>query len=685
MRRSENHFRKTAATVRGALKAVATIAAVAVLAACASMGRPEGGAKDELPPVFVRSNPMPGTLEFKGSRVEVFFDENVKLDDAQNKVVVSPIPLQQPSVSANGRRVVVEFRDTLEPNTTYTIDFSDAIRDLNEGNILESYATDFSTGTTRDTLAIAGMVLEARNLEPAQGMLVGVHSDAADSALMLNRFDRIAKTDQYGRFIVRNLPAGSYRIYAINDVNRDYKWDRSEDVAFLNEVLTPRAEAMEVTDTLRSSAGTDSIVNRPGVRLLPNDVLLTWFNENYASQYLKNYTRPDSTRLVIELGAPSDTFPEITMLDGPAAGSRLRDVSVLQYNSRRDTLTYWLRDSRMVAADTMRFAMHYLRTDTLNNLSWTDDTLRIVYKRPAPKKPKKQKTQPDSIATDSTVVKVPTFKITSPTRGSQELNRPLVLEMPAPVERMNAEGMHISQLVDTVWFDLPAPAFTMDSINNPLLYYYNHKWQEGTKYKLTVDSAAVTNIYGIGNEPLSMEFLTKSSEDYSTVQLALTLPEGIDKPVVVELLSTSDKPVASQTLGPDNTVKFEYLAPATYYVRAFIDANGNGTWDTGNVMNHVYPEDTYYYDKKINVRKNWDVQQNWQVDNLPVDKQKPLEIVKNKPKLKESAPVASDPDEEEDDFYTPGYNSVTGSGSHRSGNSGNSRLTSPGNLSGLRQ
>lgn len=677
MHRSENHFRKTAASVRGALKVVAAAAAVVVLAACASMGRPDGGAKDELPPVFVRSNPMPGALEFKGSRVEVFFDENVKLDDAQNKVVVSPIPLQQPSVSANGRKVVVEFRDTLEPNTTYTIDFSDAIRDLNEGNILESYATDFSTGTTRDTLAIAGMVLEARSLEPAQGMLVGVHSDPADSALMLKRFDRIAKTDQYGRFIVRNLPAGSYRIYAINDVNRDYKWDRSEDVAFLDEVLTPHAEAMVVTDTLRSSAGTDSIVTRPGVRLLPNDVLLTWFNENYASQYLKNYTRPDSTRLVIELGAPSDTFPELMMLDGPAAGSRLRDVSVFQYNSRRDSLTYWLRDPRMVAVDTMRFAMHYLRTDTLNNLSWTDDTLRVVYKRPIPKKTKKQKTQPDSIAADSTATKVPTFRITSPTRGSQELNKPLLLEMPAPVERMDAGGMHISQLVDTVWFDLPAPAFTMDSINNPLQYYYNYKWQEGTKYKLTVDSAAVTNIYGIENEPLSMEFLTKSTEDYSTVQLTLTLPEGIDNPVVVELLSTSDKPVASQSLGPDNTVKFEYLAPATYYARAFIDVNGNGTWDTGNVMNHVYPEDTYYYDKKINVRKNWDIQQNWQVDLLPVDKQKPREIVKNKPKLKESEPVAPESDEEEDDFYSPGYNSVTGSGS--------SRLTGNGNLSGIRQ
>ena len=199
---------------------------VTLLAACASIGRPEGGERDELPPVFVRSNPEPGALEFKGNRLNIFFDENIKMEDVMNKVVVSPVQKQPPSISANGKRLTVEFRDTLVDNATYTVDFSDAIRDLNEGNILDGFAFDFSTGSTRDSLVISGMLFEARNLEPAQGMIVGVYSNLSDTAISTLPFERIAKTNQYGQFVIRNLAPGTYNVYAVNDLNRDYHWDR---------------------------------------------------------------------------------------------------------------------------------------------------------------------------------------------------------------------------------------------------------------------------------------------------------------------------------------------------------------------------------------------------------------------------------------------------------------------------
>ncbi len=261
---------------------------VTLLAACASIGRPEGGERDELPPVFVRSNPEPGALEFKGNRLNIFFDENIKMEDVMNKVVVSPVQKQPPSISANGKRLTVEFRDTLVDNATYTVDFSDAIRDLNEGNILDGFAFDFSTGSTRDSLVISGMLFEARNLEPAQGMIVGVYSNLSDTAISTLPFERIAKTNQYGQFVIRNLAPGTYNVYAVNDLNRDYHWDRSEDVAFLGQSVVPEIENITVTDTLRASNGMDSIVMRPGHRYLPNDLLMTWFNENYRPQYLKN-------------------------------------------------------------------------------------------------------------------------------------------------------------------------------------------------------------------------------------------------------------------------------------------------------------------------------------------------------------------------------------------------------------
>ncbi|MDE5658283.1 MAG: Ig-like domain-containing protein, partial [Muribaculaceae bacterium] len=359
-------------------KIVCMSGVVTLLAACASIGRPEGGERDELPPVFVRSNPEPGALEFKGNRLNIFFDENIKMEDVMNKVVVSPVQKQPPSVSANGKRLTVEFRDTLVDNATYTVDFSDAIRDLNEGNILDGFAFDFSTGSTRDSLVISGMLFEARNLEPAQGMIVGVYSNLSDTAISTLPFERIAKTNQYGQFVIRNLAPGTYNVYAVNDLNRDYHWDRSEDVAFLGQSVVPEIENITVTDTLRASNGMDSIVMRQGHRYLPNDLLMTWFNENYRAQYLKNNSRIDSTRIAIELGAPTDTLPVLTLLNTPSAGKRVNEVARTDYSARGDSITYWLTDKAVIKTDTLIVEARYLRTDTLDQLTWTTDTLRLL-------------------------------------------------------------------------------------------------------------------------------------------------------------------------------------------------------------------------------------------------------------------------------------------------------------------
>ena len=232
------------------LRLLVILIAGVTLVACASMGRPEGGPRDEIPPVYVRSNPTPGQLNFNGNKIVIEFDENIALDDPTNKVVVSPAQTNQPVVSALGRKVSVELRDTLLPNTTYTVDFADAIKDLNESNILDGFAIDFATGDSIDSLQISGIVLEARNLELAQGMLVGVYSDLSDTALTTRRFDRIAKTNQLGQFTIRNLKPGDYRIFAVNDVNRDMHWDRSEDVAFYDMTISPSSRPTTVTDTL---------------------------------------------------------------------------------------------------------------------------------------------------------------------------------------------------------------------------------------------------------------------------------------------------------------------------------------------------------------------------------------------------------------------------------------------------
>ena len=177
--------------LRWPLLAILTV----IAAACASMGRPEGGPIDEDPPVFIKSNPAPGQLNVSSDRIIIEFNENIQVDDPLNKVVISPAQKTPAKVTGVGHRVTVMLQDSLRENTTYTLDFTDAIKDLNEGNQIDGFALDFSTGPTLDTLSISGMVFAAENLEPAQSMLVGVHSNLADSALTTLPFDRITRTD----------------------------------------------------------------------------------------------------------------------------------------------------------------------------------------------------------------------------------------------------------------------------------------------------------------------------------------------------------------------------------------------------------------------------------------------------------------------------------------------------------
>ncbi|MDE6489208.1 MAG: Ig-like domain-containing protein, partial [Paramuribaculum sp.] len=387
--------------LRWPLLAILTV----IAAACASMGRPEGGPIDEDPPVFIKSNPAPGQLNVSSDRIIIEFNENIQVDDPLNKVVISPAQKTPAKVTGVGHRVTVMLQDSLRENTTYTLDFTAAIKDLNEGNQIDGFALDFSTGPTLDTLSISGMVFAAENLEPAQSMLVGVHSNLADSALTTLPFDRITRTNQLGQFTIRNLKPGDYHIFAINDVNRDNKWDRSEDIAFYPVTISPTASRAQVSDTLKTADGSaDSIVMREVTVFAPNDILLTWFNENYKSQYMSKNERRQRHIINLEMGAASDTLPSMRFVGGPFDGEDFGLRSVLEASATRDTLTYWIADSAVIALDTLYVAATYLRTDTLDQLSWTTDTLNFSL-RPQKKKDnkkedgKKKEEKSDSTAT----------------------------------------------------------------------------------------------------------------------------------------------------------------------------------------------------------------------------------------------------------------------------------------------
>ena len=631
-----------------------------VVASCASIGRPQGGARDVTPPAYVRSNPPHGTLNFKGERVEAFFDENIQLDDAFNKVIVSPTQKITPVVRSFGRRVTVELRDTLKPNTTYTIDFADAIQDLNEGNVLDGFALDFSTGDSIDTLRLSGIVLEARTLEPAQAMTVGIYREPADTAITTLPFERIARTNQLGQFTVRNLKAGNYAVYAINDLNRDNKWDRSEDIAFLGHLATPSVEAITVTDTIRTAAGTDSLATRPGTAYYPNDLLLTWFNEGYKSQYLKDYKRPERRKITLEMGAPADSLPEIAVVKGPQ-GRSFSEMAVLQHNATNDTLTYWLHDPELIAADSLMLSVRHLNTDTLDRIVWKTDTLRFFW-RDKDKKKKKKNEEADTVPKP---IELLPLTMTSP--SDFDVYQPLRLGTNTPIARADTAACHLEMLVDTIWTAVPHSPVRADTLNPLTGLVIDFDTGPGQKYRIRVDSLGVENIYGLHNKDFSQEFKVRELEEYSNLVLNIT-PDSL--PMMVELLSEADNPVRVVSAEKGKAI-FRYVNPGTYYARLWIDADSNGIWTTGCVIDSLQPEEVYYYPRKIDLKANWDVENSWDIYELPVDAQKPMKIRKNKPKPKKGEEPLPDEDVELDEWGEPidptRTNSLTG------GRNGNNR------------
>ena len=637
-------------------------AAALALAACASMGRPQGGPRDTDPPVFVGSNPAPGATDVSRTKISILFDENVQVSDPMTKVVISPAQRTTPIVMAAGHRVNVELRDTLLPNTTYTVDFADAISDLNEGNPIDGFSLAFSTGPVIVSLQISGMVLCAENLEPAQGMLVGAYANLSDTAITTLPFDRITKTNQLGQFTIRNLAPGSYRVYAVNDNNRDYHWDRSEDVAFLSEIIVPSVSEGMVSDTLEAADGSDSIVIHPGSIYAPDDVLLTWFNEKYKPQYLVKNERPDRHLIEFEMGAPAASLPEMTVLNGPRAGRRLMDMAVVNSSATLDTIQLWLTDSALIMQDTIALRTTYMRTDTLDQLSPQTDTLQLMVrglrqrlKREEQERKKQQKEWEERRKRGEEVDTTPKpVFVTTRIDGSSvfDVFQPIGLTFSQPLKSLDMQAVHLQvKDNDTTWVEVEPPMLAKAGEYRPMHYVASYEWEPGATYKLTIDSLGIMGIYDQGNAPFSQTFSVRKESDYSTITFNIV---GLDSvAAVVELLSASDMPLKRKPVEGGKVV-FDHTLPNTYYARLFIDRNGNGLYDGGSLTEGIQPEEVYYYPKKIPLKQRWDVVQSWNVYELPLDAQKPLDIKKNKPKPKPGEiPEKDDDEEDEYDEYDP--------------------------------
>lgn len=616
------------------------IIAAAVMYSCANIGNPSGGPIDKTPPIFMRSNPTPNAVNVKDRKIEIFFDEIVTLKDPSTKIIVSPAQTEMPRMSALGRKVTVELVDSLLPNTTYTIDFSNSIQDNNEGNAIDNFAFAFSTGSVIDSMRVSGYVLDSRTLEPMQSVVVGLQSNLVGSAFHKEKLQRVALTNDRGQFTIRNVSPGSYHIFALKDLDRDYKFGNpTEDIAFLDSIIVPSIGSREAADTVYNDLNEiDTIMRATRPAYFPNDILLSMFNEDRKSQYLANNLRVDSTRISLTFAAASDTLPSLSIVGRNDVPDQWYTLERSQTN---DTLTYWIRPPHLVSADTLMVATTYLRTDTASNLSWGTDTLKFTFQRQKAKKKKKNE------ETDS-LEQIRFMELHPLANGTQEVYAPLLLQTGTPIERYSREAFHLQRKLqnDTTFYPAEIKSIALrDSTLSRRDLMLKVDWEPGAAYKLAVDSLAMTDIYGLQTKPLKVDFNVRKMEEYGNI--VFNIPAVRDS-AIVELLDGTEKIVLRAPV-KSHRAELLNLLPGKYYARLFIDRNGNGKYDTGNYDMHLQPEETVYYPGAINLKKNWDVEQTWDIYATPIDKQKPEAIKKNKPERKKWEKVNTEKTETDED------------------------------------
>ena len=608
-----------------------------LISACASIGSPDGGDYDEKPPKVLKCSPNNQAVNSKSKRIVLTFNEYIKLENATEKVVVSPPQIEMPDIRTEGKKISVQLFDSLRTNTTYTIDFSDAIVDNNESNPMGHYTYSFSTGPVIDTLEVSGVLLEAQNLEPIKGMLIGLHSDLSDSAFIASPLKRVSRTNGSGRFNIKGIAPGKYRIYALQDANGNFLFDqKSEKIAFDTIVIEPSSSPDIKQDTIwKDSTTIDSIRQIHYTHFYPENIVLKAFLEGFQARHLLKAERAVPHLFSLFFTAPSDSLPTIKGLNFDE-----KNAFIVEHSLKNDTLTYWIPDTTLAYKDTLVFALTYLDSDSLNQLIPKTDTIELAPKITRERilkeqqrkmeewekeKKKERKARKGAMPYEENPYEKEYLTYSFSPMGSMDPNQNITFTFSEPLESIDSMGIHFRKKVDSLWLDAP---FYFIPIENQLRTYRLYaEWRPGEHYQIELDSATFKSVMFHCNKASKHEIQVRPLDEYSSLFLQLELA---DTCAIVELLNNADKVVRSMR-AVNNKADFYFVKPGTYYLRTFIDKNGDGVWTTGDYGSKNQPEEVFYFPQPMTLKPKFEYEQQWDVRGIELVKQKPLEITKQKP------------------------------------------------------
>ncbi len=553
------------------LKLFIPVALALYAISCATIVSPTGGPKDITPPKMLSSQPSDLSTNFNGNKIVLNFDEYIELKTPEKYLLISPPLKDLPDIKIKGHSVVIKLEDSLRVNTTYNFYLGDAIVDISENNPFANFNFAFSTGPDIDSLSLSGNVTDAFTRMPVKGALVMLYSDFTDSLPMKQIPVYVSRTTENGNFRLNCLASGKYRAVALLDGNSDYMYNLpTEMIGFSSDSVQPYYNAVNLNDTnavKQSDLGKQILVS------------INLFPEPDSTQRILKSTIAAKNRLMVAFRYPvsSPGFRALNIADS-------LPWAVQEWNHANDTLNAWLLN----IPDTLQLEV--------SELGVVLDTISIATAMKVTGRAK------------SSGKAIPLRYTTSLGNGMLGYSKPLLLSFVNPVKTydLSALKLTIKTAADTNTIT-PVARFT-DSIHRHLLVTYN--WNSNDKYDLYIPKSSLYDIYSDTCDSTHVTIQMRAVDEYGKFAVVVNRLEQTC-PVIIQLLTEKGLVVDQHIVTNGKRVDFGLLAPAKYGLKAIMDANGNGRWDTGEFIKKIQPERVLVHPKIFEVHTNWELEEIW--------------------------------------------------------------------------
>lgn len=541
---------------------------------CANAVSPSGGPKDVFPPVVVETNPENFSKNVKGKTIHITFDEYVTLDNASKNILISPPQKKSPDFRLTGKVLTIKFEDDLRPETTYSINFGSAIKDLHEGNVLKDYVFTFSTGDAIDTLSLVGKTISAETLKAGEDFFVMLYSDENDTitldslpfSVMPNY---VTKTNKEGNFMLTGLADKSYLLFALKDVNSNMIYDvPNEEIGFCGELVRPQyiPQNQVITDSSAILPKIDTVIYE----------LKTFIQEDSIQKVFKKELVEDGLlRFVFRY--PADNV-NLSICEELPDSFNIMKV----FSTRKDTVSFYFTPVK----DSLWINMSY---DTIN------DTTHYSLKPRASVKPNRRK------AKDEETVK--RLEVLNNAKGGKlRPEQPLILSFKEPIVDVKMrDTMWFIDGKDTIFNDLRFTKYDEYGFK----YKVEKKFKPEGKYKIIIPDSVFFGVRGLTNDTTKLDITVPELSQYGNIYITVEVPENVPQ-VVVQLLS-GDKILQSKIIKETQEIEFEYLDAGKYKLKAILDTDSNGLWSPGNFIKKIQPEKVVFYKTELEVKANWDI------------------------------------------------------------------------------